>query len=262
MIAWHDGYPYAAADPCARQLEINTTIAPWDDPNMRRAVNNIIDRTADRERRREGRNRAVTHHVRAVRFNGAVHRCSGCGAGYELSPTADVAAGQALIEAAGYTMGSDGIYEKDGEDLEVKIHVNSASTEYTRTIDVIVEQLNRAGVKASSVPVENGVFWGEVLPFGAYEMSIQLAVLRVGERTLGVHGPLHREGRGSRGRALAELQQHRTLELGSCAEVLGDRRRDGFSAARGSGSCREWWQRPTSTCMGKCRSFHSFSRQS
>ncbi len=170
VISWHDGYPYAAADPCARQLEINTTIAPWDDPNMRRAVNNIIDRTQIVNVAVEGatvpsRTMFVQYGSMAPFIDAAV------AAGYELSPTADVAAGQALIEAAGYTMGSDGIYEKGGEDLEVKIHVNSASIEYTRTIDVIVEQLNRAGVKASSVPVENGVFWGEVLPFGAYEMS-------------------------------------------------------------------------------------------
>ncbi len=93
------------------------------------------------------------------------------GAGYGLSPTGDADAGKALIEAEGWAMGSDGFYEKDGETLSVDIHVNSASTEYTKTIDVVVEQLNRAGVQAKAVPVENGVFWGEVLPFGAYEMS-------------------------------------------------------------------------------------------
>lgn len=76
-----------------------------------------------------------------------------------------------MIEAAGYTLGSNGYYAKDGEVLDVDIHVNFASTEYTKTIDVVVEQLNRAGIAARAVPVENGVFWGEVLPFGAYEMS-------------------------------------------------------------------------------------------
>ncbi|MDJ0639751.1 MAG: ABC transporter substrate-binding protein [Paracoccaceae bacterium] len=170
VTAWYSDYPYAAADPCARQLEINTTIAPWDDPNMRRAVNHIIDRTQIVSIATEGatvpsRTMFAQYGSMSPFIDAVVE------AGYELSPTADVAAGQALIEAAGYTKGSDGIYEKDGEDLAVKIHVNSASTEYTATIDVIVEQLNRAGIAASSVPVENGVFWGEVLPFGAYEMS-------------------------------------------------------------------------------------------
>ncbi|MEM9351213.1 MAG: ABC transporter substrate-binding protein, partial [Pseudomonadota bacterium] len=45
VIAWHDGFPYAASDPCARQLEINTTVAPWDSANMRKAVATIIDRS-------------------------------------------------------------------------------------------------------------------------------------------------------------------------------------------------------------------------
>ncbi|MEM1237143.1 MAG: ABC transporter substrate-binding protein, partial [Pseudomonadota bacterium] len=45
VMAWHDGFPYAASDPCARQLEINTTVAPWDNANMRKAVATIIDRS-------------------------------------------------------------------------------------------------------------------------------------------------------------------------------------------------------------------------
>ena len=93
-------------------------------------------------------------------------------AGFGLSASGDADAGKAMIEAEGWTMGANGVFEKDGEELSVDIHVNSASTEYTRTIDVIVEQLNRAGIKAKAVPVENGVFWGEVLPFGAYESPI------------------------------------------------------------------------------------------
>ena len=170
IIAWYEDYPYAAADPCARQLEINTTVAPWDDPNMRKAVASIIDRTQIVNIAAEGATVPSTtmfaEYGSMAPFIDAV-----VDAGYGLPARGDADAGKALIEAAGWTMGSNGVYEKDGEELGVKIHVNSASTEYTRTIDMIVEQLNRAGIAASSVPVENGVFWGEVLPFGAYEMS-------------------------------------------------------------------------------------------
>jgi peptide/nickel transport system substrate-binding protein len=77
-----------------------------------------------------------------------------------------VEAGQALIEAEGWDPRRR-LLQKDGETLAVEIHVNSASTEYTRTIDMVVEQLQRAGIDARAVPVENGVFWGEVLPFGS-----------------------------------------------------------------------------------------------
>ncbi len=170
VTAWYSDYPYAAADPCARQLEINTTIAPWDDPNMRKAVATIIDRSQIVNVAAEGATvpskTMFAQYGSMSPFIDAVVE-----AGYGLPERGDAEAGKALIEAAGWSMGGNGVYEKDGEELAVDIHVNSASTEYTRTIDVIVEQLNRAGIKAKAVPVENGVFWGEVLPFGAYEMS-------------------------------------------------------------------------------------------
>ncbi len=170
VIAWYEDYPYAVADPCSRQLEINTTVAPWDDPAMRRAVAHIIDRNQIVNIALEGTTvasdtmfaqfGAMSPYIDAVKE-----------AGLALPTRADVEAGQALIEAAGYTKNGEGMYEKDGQPLEVSIHVNSASTEYVRTIDVIVEQLQRAGIDAKSVPVENGVFWGEVLPLGSYEMT-------------------------------------------------------------------------------------------
>ncbi|WP_411892681.1 ABC transporter substrate-binding protein [Yoonia sp. SDW83-1] len=169
VIAWYADYPYAAADPCARQLEINTTVAPWDNANMRKAVAHIIDRNQIVNVAYEGTTEAsqtiFAQYGSMAPFIDAVVE-----AGYGLPATADVDAGQALIEAEGWSRDGD-YYTKDGETLSVDIHVNSASTEYTRTIDVIVEQLQRAGIDARAVPVENGVFWGEVLPFGAYEMS-------------------------------------------------------------------------------------------
>jgi len=169
VIAWHADYPYAAADPCARQLEINTTVAPWDNANMRKAVAHIIDRNQIVNVAYEGTTAAsetmFAQYGSMAPFIDAIKE-----AGYGLPAAADTAGGQALIEAEGWTRDGD-YYTKDGETLSVQIHVNSASTEYTRTIDVIVEQLQRAGVDARAVPVENGVFWGEVLPFGAFEMS-------------------------------------------------------------------------------------------
>jgi len=169
VIAWYADYPYSAADPCARQLEINTTVAPWDNANMRKAVAHIIDRNQIVNVAYEGTT-AASRTMFAQFGSMSPFIDAVVAAGHELPASADVAAGQALIEAEGWTRDGD-YYTKDGETLSVNIHVNSASTEYTRTIDVIVEQLQRAGIDAKAVPVENGVFWGEVLPFGAYEMS-------------------------------------------------------------------------------------------
>ncbi|MEM1273309.1 MAG: ABC transporter substrate-binding protein [Pseudomonadota bacterium] len=168
-MAWYSGYPYAVADPCARQLEINTTVAPWDSAAMRQAVAMIIDRTQIVNIAAEG---ATTPSQTMFAQFGSMSPFIDAvvDAGYGLPATADVEGAQAILEAEGWSRNGD-YYEKDGETLAVEIHVNSASTEYTRTIDMVVEQLQRAGIDARSVPVENGVFWGEVLPFGAYTMS-------------------------------------------------------------------------------------------
>jgi len=43
-IAWYKDLPYATLDPCSRTFEFNTTVKPWDDPEMRWAINYIFDR--------------------------------------------------------------------------------------------------------------------------------------------------------------------------------------------------------------------------
>src|SRR5690606_1405632 len=91
-------------------------------------------------------------------------------AGMGLPATADVAAGQALIEAEGYTLGDSGIYEKDGEALFADIVVNNSSIEYTRTVDVIVEQLRAAGIDAVSRPV-TGATHGDLVNNGEFGLS-------------------------------------------------------------------------------------------
>ena len=170
VITWHDGLPYSRPDICGRQLEINTTVSPWDNVELRRALSMIIDRKQIVDIAYEGttvpsETMFLQYQTMKPYIDAVVE------AGYGLPETADVEGAKALIEANGYMMGDDGYYEKDGETFSVDIHVNSASTEYTRTIDVIVEQLNRAGVQARPVPVENGVFWGEILPFGRYSVT-------------------------------------------------------------------------------------------
>jgi peptide/nickel transport system substrate-binding protein len=74
-------------------------------------------------------------------------------AGMGIDPAAHVEEGQALIEAAGWAKNADGIYEKDGQTLSAPILVSNSTAEYTRTTDVIVEQLIAAGIDASSQPV-------------------------------------------------------------------------------------------------------------
>jgi peptide/nickel transport system substrate-binding protein len=153
-----------------RQLDFNTTVAPWDSAAMRQAINLIIDREEIAEFAYDGTTTPATtmfiNYGAMQPFNDAI-----ADAGLALSPTADVEAARALIEGEGYTLNSDGFYERDGEVLTANITVNSASTEYTRSVDVIVEQLRDAGIDAAARPVDNSTFWGDVAPNGGYEVA-------------------------------------------------------------------------------------------
>ena len=152
VIAWHSELPYAWADPCPREISFNTTVAPWDNADLRKAISLIIDRNQIIEVAYEGTTTASR--TMFVEYGGMAPFIDAVvAAGLGVSADADVAAGQALIEGAGYTMNANGLYEKDGEVLTADMEVNQGSIEYVRTVNVIVEQLRNAGIDATARPL-------------------------------------------------------------------------------------------------------------
>ncbi len=168
IIGWSDDLP-GWKDLCPRQIEFNATVEPWDNKNMREAINLLIDREAIINVAYEGATSVSrTMFVEYGTMNPYIDAV--LAAGLTLPVNADVDAARALIEAEGYALDGDGMYEKDGELLSVDIVAHTSGTESTKTIDVIVEQLRRAGLDAVSRPVEYGAFW-QVTPRGEFELS-------------------------------------------------------------------------------------------
>jgi peptide/nickel transport system substrate-binding protein len=152
VVAWFGSLPYAWADPCPRELSFNTQVAPWDDANLRKAVSLIIDRNQIIEVAYEGT--STPSSTIFVQYGGmAPYIDEIVAAGMGASADGDVAAGQALIEGAGYTLNGEGLYEKDGTVLAAPIEVNQNSIEYVRTVNVLVEQLRAAGIDATAQPL-------------------------------------------------------------------------------------------------------------
>jgi peptide/nickel transport system substrate-binding protein len=151
-IAWHSGPPYAWADPCPRELGFNTKVAPWDNPDLRKAVSLIIDRNKNIEIAYEGT--TIPSRTMFVEYGGMYPYIDAIvAAGMGISPTGDVPAGQALIEGAGYTKNADGFYEKDGTVLSINIQTYNDTIEYVRSNNELVEQLRAAGIDATSQPL-------------------------------------------------------------------------------------------------------------
>ena len=151
-IAWFDQLPYAWADPCPREISFNTEVPPWDNPDIRKAVSLIIDRNQIVDVAYEGT--TTPSKTMFVQYGGMAPFIDAVvNAGMGASPTADVAAAQALIEGAGYTKNGNGIYEKDGVTLAADVQVNQGSIEYVRVTNVVVEQLRNAGLDATAHPL-------------------------------------------------------------------------------------------------------------
>ncbi|MEM7031093.1 MAG: ABC transporter substrate-binding protein [Chloroflexota bacterium] len=171
VIAHFDELPYAwVPDPCSRTFEMNHLVEPWDDPDMRWALNYAIDRDEIVAIAYEGSTLKSLHPFPAYpplnRFV-ALAEAEGLYDKYPMG-THDPDQAAAIIESKGYAKNADGIYEKDGETLTLDIATHDAFIEKQRIAQVAVEQLQRVGIDATHRN-EAGATWGDNFRNGEFE---------------------------------------------------------------------------------------------
>ncbi|TME99268.1 MAG: ABC transporter substrate-binding protein [Chloroflexi bacterium] len=170
VIAWYPQLPYAWLDPCARNLEFNTAVAPWDDKDMRWAVNFALDRNQIVAIAYEGTTLPSKFFFPAYGpLNKYVDAADEAGL-YNKYPllTHDPDRAKQIIESKGYTMGGDGYYQKNGQQLGLTITAGDTATEHQRIIQVEVEQLQAVGINAVQRNEAEAV-WNENRDFGRFE---------------------------------------------------------------------------------------------
>src|SRR6266568_6884634 len=108
--------------------------------------------------------------ARNLEFNTAVVDAADAAGLYTKNPlmTHDPDMAKQLIEANGYTMGSDGFYQKDGQQLGMTITTSDTATEHQRIIAVEVEQLQAVGINAVQKNEAEAV-WQDNRNFGRFE---------------------------------------------------------------------------------------------
>jgi len=167
IIAWEDGMPYVWLDPCPRQMSINTQNPPYDDPEMRWMLNNVIDREEVIEIAYEG----VTIPSRTffVEYGGMFPYIDAIEeAGMAFSSGPDLEAAEAILTEKGYERNGDGLWELDGEVLTLSIEVHEGFVEKRRITADLVEQFQRFGIDATAQIVA-GATWEDNKAFGTYE---------------------------------------------------------------------------------------------
>ena len=120
-IGWTTEPPHAWIDPCPGMLGFNTRVAPWDDKDMRWAVNYALSKQEIGDAQTGGFGQPSPYN-----FPDYPALQAWLTENQDLldqyGPTAyDAAKAKEIIESKGYTMGADGFYEKEGERLQVDI---------------------------------------------------------------------------------------------------------------------------------------------
>lgn len=151
VVAWLDQKPYVTLDPCSRVFMFNTAVEPWNDKDMRWAINYALNRDEIVNVAYTGTTvKSKSFFPAYAPLNVYVKKLEDAGmfTKYPLW-TSDPAKAKQIIESKGYKMGSDGYYAKDGKQLKMDISTHNAFIEKQRIADVLVEQFQKVGINAS-----------------------------------------------------------------------------------------------------------------
>ena len=149
-IAWTADLPYAwSGDPCTRSLNFNLTKAPWNDPEMRQAVNHALDRSKIIDIAYQGTTTSSPTFLPYDEFKSVVDAADKAGLFTKYPVDAyDPAATKAILEKKGYVLNAKtGYYELAGQPLKMTI-ANFSDTEMSNATAAMVEQLQAAGINA------------------------------------------------------------------------------------------------------------------
>lgn len=138
------------------------------DPAVRQAINVAIDRASIREKAFAGLAAEATPTFMLLpRDSGWLSDTS-----LEVSPQeANAVEAGKILEAAGYTKGSDGFYGKNGTAIEVDLFSPDGWTDYNDAAKLISEQAAEAGIKISNRTVSDADYWTPISA-GDFQMAL------------------------------------------------------------------------------------------
>lgn len=120
------------------------------DVAVRQAINAAIDRATLNDKAWAGQAKAISPTFALL---GRDDKWIADGIEKESPQTANAAEAGAILEAAGYAKGSDGIYAKDGAKVEMTLSSVDGWTDYNDAAKLIAEQAAAAGIKITPMQV-------------------------------------------------------------------------------------------------------------
>ncbi len=170
MATWQPDRPFAWTDPCTRLLSFNNALEPWNDRELRWAINYAIDQEEVVRIAYEGTTTParfffpdyppMQKYVDLLDSEGV----------FDEFPilTHDPDRAKSMIESKGYTRSGEGFYTKGGKELQLQIDAPTEYIEIWRYAQVVGEQLQRIGINATVRKLASGT-WGDNIASGKFE---------------------------------------------------------------------------------------------
>ncbi|MCY4106476.1 MAG: ABC transporter substrate-binding protein [Chloroflexi bacterium] len=163
IVGWTADLPYAYLDPCPRYLGLNNRAAPFDDREVRWALNAAIDRDVLVAIAYEGMtNPAATLYPTYAPLQAFLDRNAALFEQYDVLGSDEMLI-DSVMEGKGYTRDSEGLWvDGDGERISFILIARSSQTDKVRMGNILAEQMRAAGFDATFQPLEDGIFYADV----------------------------------------------------------------------------------------------------
>jgi peptide/nickel transport system substrate-binding protein len=149
--AWQPSAPFLWYDPCELNLEVNNTVAPWNNPQMRWALDYAINRSSIVSEAYDGATKAsvaIYPEYPPVQKYVTLAETAGLYKKYPLDTT-DVAKAKAIFKSFGYTQNGQ-FFSKGGKTLSLVIEEDQPTPQDVQDGEVVAQQLQAAGVDATT----------------------------------------------------------------------------------------------------------------
>lgn len=162
IISWTDELPYAYLDAGPRGLFFNCDVEPFNDADVRRAVNYAINRDEIVTVAYEGMTEpSYTMYPTYPPLKKFLADNEDLFAKYDIK-TFSVEKSKQIIQSKGYTMGADGLWmDAEGNKITFTIIARSGESDKLKMGPILVQQLRIAGFDVDFKALESAVYYNE-----------------------------------------------------------------------------------------------------
>ena len=161
VVSHYEELPFAWLDVCPLTLELNSDVDPWDDKELRWALNYAIDRNEVISQALDGTSIAaysIFPPYSAGKRVEALVENAGLFSKYPIREFNPELARE-IIESRGYSLDEAGeFYQKDGKTLSIHIDTSAANVQRQEVVREIVEQLRSVSINATIGAIDMNSF--------------------------------------------------------------------------------------------------------